>query len=54
MQGPKLTDEEWEMSLASLKARIERNEYVVDPRAVADAIVRRLREHPAASSEDCS
>ena len=31
-----------DMKLESLKARIERSEYAVDPKAVAEAILRRM------------
>ncbi len=39
-----------EHRLAELKALIERGEYEVDPQAVADAIVERLRALAAAAS----
>jgi hypothetical protein len=39
-----------EHRLAELKQQIERGEYEVDPQAVADAIVERLRGLAAASS----
>jgi Anti-sigma-28 factor, FlgM len=37
-------DEDRELRLAQLAQQIRRGEYRVDPRAVADAIVRRLQE----------
>ena len=39
-------DETQRMKLASIKFEIERGEYRIDERAVADAIMRRLRESP--------
>jgi len=57
---PSMTDHS-EARLADLKERIEKGEYQVDPSAVADAILRRLRERlgqaPAAeaqSKNECS
>ncbi len=40
--------EDRDMTIADLRDRIARNEYEVDAVAVADAIVRRLRERAAA------
>jgi hypothetical protein len=39
-----------EQRVAEIKQRIERGEYRVDPQAVADAILQRVRERTAASS----
>ena len=39
-------DETQRMKLASIKFEIEHGEYRIDERAVADAIIRRLRESP--------
>jgi anti-sigma28 factor (negative regulator of flagellin synthesis) len=41
-------DEDRELRLAQLAERIRCGEYRVDPRAVADAIVRRLQERLSA------
>jgi hypothetical protein len=41
------TDEEHEVRMADITNRIARGEYRVDPRAVAEAIVRQLGEDPA-------
>jgi anti-sigma28 factor (negative regulator of flagellin synthesis) len=42
-----LMEENRKMRLAELQHRIGRGEYVVDVRAVAEAIVRRLQQHAA-------
>ncbi len=39
-------DETQQMKLASIKFEIEHGEYRIDERAVADAIMRRLRDSP--------
>jgi anti-sigma28 factor (negative regulator of flagellin synthesis) len=41
-------DEDRELRLAQLAQQIRRGEYRVDPRTVADAIVRRLQERLSA------
>ena len=38
---------ERKMKIDSLKARIERADYAVDPEAVAEALIRRVRLQPA-------
>jgi Anti-sigma-28 factor, FlgM len=44
MPDEKFNEKDREDKVAELKQRIEQGDYVVDPTAVADAIVRRLRE----------
>jgi hypothetical protein len=46
----KMMNEASEQRLADIKRRIERGEYRVDPKAVADAILQRARARAAASS----
>ena len=38
---------ERKMKIDSLKARIERADYAVDPKAVAETLIRRVRLQPA-------
>jgi hypothetical protein len=44
MPGEQLTEEDREVRVEDLKELIEKGEYRVDPTAVADAILQRLRE----------
>jgi hypothetical protein len=49
--GEGCMDEDREQKVAELKQRIEQGQYLVDPGAVADAIVRRWGELAAAHGE---
>lgn len=51
MQGSYPKDEDRESTLAEIKDKIEQGKYRIDVRAVADAIVRQLREIALASAE---
>ncbi len=51
MLTPYPTDEDRESTLVEIKDRIEQGKYRIDARAVADAIVRQLREIARASAE---
>ncbi len=51
MQNSYPTDEDRESTLAEIEDRIEQGIYRIDVRAVADAIVRQLRELARARAE---